>query len=344
MNRRGRVTIMDVAKEAGVSKQTVSRVLNDRPDVAPDTRKQIKDIIETLGYRPSAVARSLIQQRSFTLGVVTAGLQYLGPSQTLNGIADKAKELGYALLLIVLPSFDSKDTRPIVDSLIARQVDGIIWAVQEVGENRVWLQDQLSTLPVPIIFLTMAKRENFSIVSVDNFTGAKMATQHLVEQGCHEIGHVSGPLDWWEARQRLAGWESALTEAGIQADCVPRTEGNWSSRSGAAAFTSLLENYPQMDGVFVGNDQMALSVMQIAHDRGIRIPKDLAVVGFDGLAESAYFWPSLTTINQNQHELGCIAVDEIVDMIDAHREERKIQPKFIFLQPELLVRGSSSRE
>ncbi|NIW46663.1 MAG: substrate-binding domain-containing protein, partial [Gammaproteobacteria bacterium] len=316
MNRRGRVTIMDVAKEAGVSKQTVSRVLNDRPDVAPDTRKQIKDIIESLGYRPSAVARSLIQQRSFTLGVVTAGLQYLGPSQTLNGIADKAKELGYALLLIVLPSFDSKDTRPIVDSLIARQVDGIIWAVQEVGENRVWLQDQLSTLPVPIIFLTMAKRENFSIVSVDNFTGGKMATQHLVEQGCQKIGHVSGPLDWWEARQRIAGWESALTEAGIEADSVPRTEGNWSSRSGAAAFKSLLDKYPQMDGVFVGNDQMALSVMQIAHDRGIRIPNDLAVVGFDGLAESAYFWPALTTINQNQHELGCIAVQEIVAMID----------------------------
>lgn len=344
MNPKSRVTIMDVANQAGVSKQTVSRVLNDRPDVAPETRQYVKEVIDRLGYRPSAVARSLIQQRSFTLGVVTAGLKFMGPSQTLNGISDKAEEMGYALMLIELPTFDTKDILPIVDSLVARQVDGIIWAVQEVGENRVWVQDQLPTLPVPIIFLTMAKRDNLTIVSVDNYTGAMKATRHLMEQGCQEIGHVSGPLDWWEARQRIAGWEAALNGSGIDVPDSRRVEGNWSSRSGYVAFESLLEKYPQMDGVFVGNDQMALSVMQIAHQRGIRIPQDLAVVGFDGLDESGYFWPSLTTINQNQHELGCIAVQEIVAMIDAHREERSIAPKSILLQPELIVRGSSIRK
>jgi LacI family transcriptional regulator len=338
---RNRVTIVDVADEAGVSKQTVSRVLNNRPDVAIETRQRVREVIERLGYKPSAVARSLTRQRSFTLGIVTAGLKYIGPSQTLNGIADKAEELGYALLLIELPSFETKDIQPIIDSLITRQVDGIIWAVQEAGENRAWVEDQVITLPVPIIFLTMAKRENLSIVAVDNFSGAKMATQHLIERGCRKIGHVTGPMDWWESRQRKAGWEAALKEAGCENSYTYWAEGNWSSRSGATAFETLLNKYPDMDGVFVANDQMAVSVLQIAHQRNLRIPQDLAVVGFDGIAEAAYFWPALTTVNQNHQELGRIAVKEIVSMIDSHREEREIEPISILLQPELIVRQSS---
>jgi LacI family transcriptional regulator len=343
VNRKGRVTIIDVAKEAGVSKQTVSRVLNKRPDVASETRQHIQAVIDRLGYRPSALARSLIHQRTFTLGVVTAGLKYIGPSQTLNGIADKAEALGYAVLLMELPSFDISDTQPIVDDLLTHQVDGIIWAVQEVGENRAWLEDQTPNLAVPVIFLTMADRDNLAIVSVDNFSGAKMATQHLIEQGCRSIGHITGPLDWWEASQRKKGWETAIKTANLEISDRQWVTGNWSSRSGATAFEALLNQYPEIDGVFVANDQMALSVLRISHQRGIRIPADLAVVGFDGIAESAYFWPALTTINQNQHELGCIAVTEIVKMIDTHRAEGLVETLSICLQPELIARDSSQK-
>jgi DNA-binding LacI/PurR family transcriptional regulator len=137
MKKPGRVTIKDVARIAGVSAQTVSRVINDRLDVAPETRDRIQRVIDDLGYNPSALARSLIQRRSFTLGVVTAGLKYIGPSRTLNGITQRCEELGYSLLLKELSGFTSGDSHALIRSLIARHVDGIIWATAEVGITRI---------------------------------------------------------------------------------------------------------------------------------------------------------------------------------------------------------------
>ena len=144
MNTNKRATIKQVAKAAGVSTQTVSRVINDRPDVSPETRERIQQIIEQLDYQPSALARSLIQQRSFTLGVVTAGLKYFGPSRTLNGITSKTSELNYALILEEMPRFDTEDIKPLLQGLLSRHVDGIVWAVPEVGDNRRWVDEILN--------------------------------------------------------------------------------------------------------------------------------------------------------------------------------------------------------
>jgi LacI family transcriptional regulator len=138
-----RVTIKQVAREAGVSTQTVSRVINDRPDVAPETRQRILEVIERLGYQPSALARSLIRRRSHTLGVAIAGLKFLGPSRTLSGITEQAEAMGYALLLKELLDFDTDEVASPLSALLSRQVDGIIWAVAEVGNNRDWLWERL---------------------------------------------------------------------------------------------------------------------------------------------------------------------------------------------------------
>jgi LacI family transcriptional regulator len=339
---RKQTTIRDVAAAAGVSHQTVSRVLNDRPDVAEETRRHVLKVIQELGYRPSAIARSLAQQRTLTLGVVTAGLDYVGPSRTLNGITEQAERMGYELLLKELPRFDAQDLRPLFKSLLARQIDGIIWAVAEVGDNRAWLQEQPDKLPVPIIFLTMQARPGVPIVAVDNYAGGRMATEHLLEQGYRHIGHITGPLDWWEARQRKAGWQDALQGAGIPEDALHFEEGDWSADSGERAISRLLAGYPGMDAVFVGNDQMALSVLQVACQRGTEVPTDLAVVGFDGLPETAHYWPPLTTVYQDQQSLGRTAVEELIRMIEASRKrDGRIEPKTILLQPELIVRASS---
>jgi LacI family transcriptional regulator len=341
MNTNKRATIKQVAKAAGVSTQTVSRVINDRPDVAPETRDRIQQIIAEMDYQPSALARSLIQQRSYTLGVVTAGLKYIGPSRTLNGITNKAEELGYALLLEELPRFDTEDIKPLLQNLLARHVDGIVWAVPQVGDNRRWVDEILADVPVPVIFLTMEPRPGLSTVSVDNYAGGILATRHLLDQGRRRIGHISGPLDWWEARQRKQAWKDALETAGIPPADAHVIEGNWSSSSGETAFEQLLQSYPELDSVFVANDQMALSVLQTAHRRGRRIPADLAVVGFDNIVESAYFWPSLTTINHNQHEMGCRAVHELVGQVEAVHRDESIDPQNITLTPELVIRDSS---
>jgi len=341
MNTNKRATIKQVAKAAGVSTQTVSRVINDRPDVAPETRERIQQIITELDYQPSALARSLIQQRSYTLGVVTAGLKYIGPSRTLNGITNKAEELGYALLLEEIPRFDTEDIKPRLQNLLARHVDGIVWAVPQVGDNRRWVDEILTDVPVPVIFLTMEPRPGLSTVSVDNYVGGVLAAQHLLDQGCRQIGHISGPLDWWEARQRKQAWQDTLERAGLPVTDRQWVEGNWSSSSGEVAFEQLSRAYPEMDAVFVANDQMALSVLQIAHRQSRRVPQELAVAGFDNITESAYFWPSLTTINHDQHELGCRAVQEVVGQIQAVQRDEKTEPQIITLSPELVIRESS---
>jgi len=345
MTTNKRATIKHVAKAAGVSTQTVSRVINDRPDVSPETRVRILQIIEDLNYQPSALARSLIQQRSFTLGVVTSGLkEYIGPSRTLNGITSKAAELNYALLLEELPHFDTENIKPLLQSLLSRHVDGIVWAVPEVGDNRRWVDEILMDVPVPVVFLTMQPRARVTTVSVDNFSGGVLATQHLLAQGRRNVGHISGDLDWWEARQRKQAWQETMAKAGTKPQDRQFSEGNWSCACGEAAFNQLLQSYPEMDAVFVANDQMALSVLQIAHQKGIKIPGDLAVIGFDNITESPFFWPALTTINQDQHELGARAIQELASQIETLQRNEKIEPLNILLATELIVRESSANQ
>jgi DNA-binding LacI/PurR family transcriptional regulator len=338
-----RVTIKQVAKQAGVSTQTVSRVINERPDVAAETRQRVLDVISRLGYQPNALARSLIRRRSHTLGVVTAGLTYTGPAWALNGITDQAEAMGYSLLLKVLPRFDADHVEPILDALLARQVDGVIWAVAEVSNNHEWMDGRLPELPVPIIFLTMHQRPGVSVVAVDNYLGGRMATEHLLEQGYRRIGHITGPLGWWESRQRQAGWQDALADAGIPVSDCHWTEGDWSSKSGEEAIRQLLDQYPDMDAVFVANDQMAFSTLLVACRTGLKIPQDLAVVGFDGIPEAAYLWPPLTTVHQDLYALGHAAVQRLVRMIEASQQpESDAQPEMVWLKPQLVVRESSA--
>ncbi len=342
--RAGRATIREVASEAGVSTQTVSRVINERPDVSSETRRRVQTVIDRLGYRPSALARSLIRQRSYTLGVVTAGLRHIGPSRTLSGVTAAAAEAGYALLLEELPRFDTDDTAPIFEALVSHHVDGIIWAVPEVGTNRSWLNHLPVQLGLPIVYLAMEPRANISVVSINNYLGARLAMAHLLEQGYRNVAHVAGPLDWWEARQRMAAWKDALQEVGVAASEQHWAEGNWSSASGDEAIERLFRKYPEMDAVFVGNDQMALSVLSAAANHGRRVPEDLGVAGFDNIPESAYFRPSLTTVQQDQYNVGKVAVEEIARIIESNwRGLGAIEPKSIMLSPSLVIRQSSIR-
>ena len=213
-----RATIKEVASVAGVSTQTVSRVINERPDVSPETRRRVQDVIKALSYQPSALARSLISQRTHTLGVVTSGLRHIGPSRTLSGITSAAEEAGYSVLLKELPTYDTEDIGPIFQSFLSRHVDGIIWAVPEVGENRKWVNNPPADVEVPLVYLTMEARTSISVVSVDNYLGGRMAMSHLLEQGYRNIAHISGPLDWWESRQRMSAWKDVLVEAGLESD------------------------------------------------------------------------------------------------------------------------------
>jgi LacI family transcriptional regulator len=339
-----RANIKDVASVAGVSTQTVSRVINERPDVSPETRKRVKDVIEQVGYRPSALARSLISQRSYTLGVVIAGLKYIGPSSALSGIASAAEEAGYSLLLKELPRFDADDIEPIFQAFISRHVDGIIWAVSEVGENRKWIDNPALDFEIPLVYLTMEPRKDVTVVSINNYSGSRLAVSHLLDQGYRHIGHIAGPLEWWEARQRMKAWKDVLTEAGHEVHDNHWVAGNWSSASGAVAIEKLFNQYPEMDAIYVANDQMSLSVLQAINQKGLRVPEDIGVAGFDNIPESAFFWPSLTTVQQDQYRVAKVAVEEMIKIIEAGRDGKDpIEPKSILLEPTLVVRRSSAR-
>lgn len=335
------VTIKDVAREAGVSPMTVSRVLNSRPDVSPKTRRHVQNVIDAMGYAPNEMARSLSQGRSHTLGVVTSALEFFGPSRTLVGIEQRANELGFSLMVKLLHNPLQSRGENALNDLLANHVAGIIWAIAEIGDRRNWLYDQLPNESTPIVFINMSPRPPITLVDVDNRWGARLATQHLVEQGYEQIGIITGPPEWWEAYEREAGWREVLQEIGRNNLDRLKAQGDWTAASGHRAMISLIERAPEIDAVFVCNDSMALGALQAADSIGRPVPESLAVVGFDDIPESAFFIPPLTTVRQDLLEVGRQAVSQLYRQLEAQRREEAISPAETIIQPELIIRHSS---
>ena len=320
----------------GVSTQTVSRVINKRPDVSPETRRAVEAAIAEHGFQPSAVARSLVQRRSQMLGVIVAGLRYFGVGQTVNGIAEAAEEAGYSIILKELASYDVPDIAPVVDFFVAHRVEGIIFAPPQMDANVRHLQEQLPPTAPPVVFLKAEPSDQFTSIGIDNVGAAATATRHLISLGRRRIAHITGPLSWREARDRRDGWLQALAEAGLEPG--PMVAGDWSSSSGAAAFEAILAQDPAIDAVFAGSDQMALGALHVANERGIRIPDELAFVGFDGLPEAAEFTPSLTTIRQPLQEMGRLSVTELVEAL---KSDEGSPVRTISLPTELILGASA---
>ncbi len=336
-----KVTIKDLARMCNVSTQTISRVINKRPDVSPETRELIESKIREIGYHPSALARSLVKQRSNTLGVIIAGLKYVGVSQTLNGITEQCEISNYALLIKELPSFNTPNIVPLIESLISHEVEGIIFAAPDINDNIKIVQEQLPTYCPPIVFLKGRPNSQYTTISIDNYGGAKKAVDYLYSAGRNKIGFISGPLNWLESRQRKQGWEDVvrLHQGNISDYCW--TEGNWSSASGECAAEELITKYKGMDAVFVSNDQMALGLFHYAHNHGINVPEDLAVIGFDDLTEAAYFSPALTTIKHPLRELGVLAVSTLLAHIESKAMVNRVDT--IVLETELIIRDSTPK-
>jgi LacI family transcriptional regulator len=334
-----------VAAAAGVSIQTVSRVLNNRPDVAPETLVRVQEVIRETGYAPNMLARGLIQGRSHILGVVAYGLEYFGPSRVLTAIERQAAEMGYgiSLNLILEPEYDDVDH--VLNTLRSRQVDGIIWAIPEVGGNRAWARTQGSDLPVPVMLVGgMAGKPYLPSIGIDNAEIGRLATEHVLAGGARNVGVITGPMRWWEAQQRLSGWRETLESHGLEASDSLMVEGDWTVISGEEGLYRLLEQRPEIDAVFASNDQMALGVLHAAHRLGRRVPGELSVVGVDNMPESSHFWPPLTTVYQPLGDAGAQAVKEIDRLIRKERQSRRTlepTPEMTLLMPELIVRDST---
>lgn len=347
MTVRRRWTIKEVAEAAGVSTQTVSRVLNNRPDVAPDTFDRVQRVITDTGYAPNMLARSLTQGRTQILGVVVYGLEYFGPSRVLTGIEQQAAGMGYTISLNLMHEPETGDVDRLLNSLFARQVDGIIWAIPEVGGNRNWSRaESPDLLPVPVLLIGgMAEQTALPSIGIDNRDIGGLATEHLLSGGAERVGIITGPLSWWEARQRREGWRKTLEAHGLAASDALMVEGDWTANSGEQGLYRLLSQSPDIDAVFASNDQMALGVLHGAHRLGRRVPEDLSVVGVDNIAEASHFWPALTTVHQPLRDAGALAVQDIDQSIRRARQSRRTPdappPQTTLLRPELIVRESS---
>ncbi|MDX6688268.1 MAG: hypothetical protein QOF86_4396 [Baekduia sp.] len=320
----------DVARLAGVSHQTVSRVLHESPSVREETRERVLAAMKTLDYRPNSAARALVTGRTRTIGVISFDTTLHGPASTLLGIERAAHEADYFIIIVSLRSFTRESVLGALERLRDQGVDGIV--VIAPHETAVAALHDLP--PRPPVVVAEAGPDTLSVVEVDHFDGAARATRHLLELGHRTVWHIAGPADWLEAQRRVAGWESALREAG--APVPPPLVGDWSARSGHELALGLLD-HPELTAVFVANDNMALGLLRAVHERGRSVPGELSVVGFDDVPEAEYFTPPLTTVRQDFDEVGRRSLDVLLREIE-HGAPLLTR---VTVAPELIVRRSS---
>jgi DNA-binding LacI/PurR family transcriptional regulator len=299
--------IFDVARLAGVSHQTVSRVLNDLPNVRPATRTRVEDAIKQLRYRPSTAARSLVTRRSRTIGLITTGNPDYGPSSILLGFTEAARNARYLVSISSMLETDVASMRAAVELLLSQNVEAIVLIAAHRGALEAI---QGIDLGVPLIAVESSGRVGFHSVSIDQFRGAYDAVSHLIGLGHRSIAHVAGPEDSMDATERVRGWRAALAEHGLVAH--EPLQGDWSPASGFARGLDLDDGYT---AVFSANDQMALGVMHALGTRGVRIPHDVSIMGFDDIPEAEHFTPPLSTVRQDFGELGRTVMSTLLEVI-----------------------------
>ena len=323
----------DVGRLAGVSHQTVSRVINGSPHVRPETRARVLAAMEELGYRPNPVARALVTGRSKMLGVVSFDTTLYGPASTLFGIERAAHEAGYFIIVASLEALDRASVVDAVERLRRQGVEGILVIAPHTQAGEALLH---APPDIPLVAAEAGPEHGAPVVAVDQVAGAVSATQHLLDLGHQTVWHVSGPRDFIEARQRLEGWRSTLEAAGVEAP--EPLEGDWSPQAGYD-MGRRLSGDPSVTAVFVANDQMALGLLRAMHEAGRAVPGELSVVGFDDIPEAAYFLPPLTTVRQDFIEMGRRSLRMLLRTIETGRRASSES----LVPPELIIRGSTAR-
>jgi DNA-binding LacI/PurR family transcriptional regulator len=321
----------DVARLAGVSHQTVSRVLNGHPSIRESTKERVLRAMDDLRYRPNRAARALVTARSSTIGVLsTSAAALYGPVSSIGAIQDAGREAGYYVTVAHLDSLEPQGIAAGIDHLLAQAVEGIV-----VIAPQDTVLDEIAAIGVGVPYVTLQAGHAYadSELSVDQVAGARAATRHLIDLGHRRIVHLSGPTEWIEGRARLHGFEQEVREAGLEV--LPAPRGDWTAEFGYRAGLEMLAD-PTVTAVFASNDQTALGLYHAAHELGRRVPEHLSVVGFDDIPEAAHFWPPLTTVRQDFTELGRRSVARLVAEI-----EGRVEPTAGNIQPELIVRAST---
>ncbi|GIG63523.1 LacI family transcriptional regulator [Longispora fulva] len=330
---RPSVTMNDVAAAANVSAQTVSRVLNDHPNVRRGTRERVLTAIQQLGYRPNTAARALVTGRSRTLGVITFDAVGYGPATILQAINIAAQDAGYFVSIVPLRSLDPHAVAEAMERLLGQSIDGLITIAPQEQMERALLG---LTHQVPAVALDGSLDPSTPVVTVDEEGGARQATEYLLQLGHKTVLHLAGPADSIAATGRIAGWRAALAAAGVPAPEV--LVGDWSTASGYQLGQQIAAR-SDTTAVFAGNDQMALGMMCALAERGIRVPEDISVVGFDDIPEAAYLIPRLSTVRPDFAETGRRCVKVLVDQLRGNNPATM----YTIVPTELVVRRSTAQ-
>ena len=330
MNKKA--NIYDVAKLAGVSHQTVSRVLNNHSSLKPATREKVEKAITELSYRPSNAARQLVTSQSRLIGVLIAEADLYGPASILNVMEKIARREGYALISIAVSADSPESWREAIDQLRNLAIDGVI-TIALPGEIVKEIENSLDGAIIVIVDSEPSKK--FDVVNMDNIYGATIATQYLIDAGHTEILHVTGPENGYEADKRKVGYESTMKAAGLKPQLIV---GDWSIAKGfeAGVKVSKMKNRPT--AVFCANDHLALGMIKAFSEAGISVPGDISIIGFDNIPESSYLIPALTTVGQNFDELGNNAIEKMLLQLRAGSKKEAVM-----IKPALVLR-SSTRE
>ena len=320
----------DVAKLAGVSHQTVSRVLNEHPNVRPGTRDRVLAAISELGYRRNSAARALVSHRSGTIGIVTTGSVQVGPATTLAALERSARAAGYFVTVAMAPDPTPEVLAGVLNSLMDQSVEGVV-VIAPVEQVAYAAQAVSAQVPVLLLATGPAEESQPPRLHVDQAAGVRQLAEHLLGLGHRDLLHVAGPPEWFDAQTRREAWHAAL--GGTGAEMRAEIYGDWSAQSGYAAGLRMLDDLPQ--AVFAANDQMALGLLHAYAEAGVQVPEQVSVVGFDDMVGSAHFIPPLTTVRQDFQTLGARAIAALLAQIDGGR------PDLAPLAPELVVRAST---
>jgi DNA-binding LacI/PurR family transcriptional regulator len=326
------VVMVDVAREAGVSQKTVSRVINDAPYVRPEVRRRVLEAIDQLGYRPNVAARALATQRTHMVGVLAVGLPLFGPAARVFNLEHAARRRGYEIALASLPDMSSSHLRAAIRGLLARGAEGIIL---EVPNHLVDIDETVfGGVPVATSVGPIPGLRRQAVIDTHQVEMGRRATEHLLGLGHETVFHVAGPVAWDASRQRREGWSAALAAAGRPEPEV--LQGDWSARSGYE-LGQLLARRREVTAIFSANDSQAMGVMRALAESGRSIPGDVSVVGIDDVPEAEFQMVPLTTVRNDPELIADQVLTQLVDLI----EGRDPDPPAVEISSELVVRASS---
>ena len=336
MLEKSRVTLHDVADLAGVSHQTVSRVINNSENVRPETRERVEAAILELGYRPNAIARSMASGNTRTLGCISPNLTDPVFTRIIESAQNEARRQGYFVL--TGSAATAQESEPLLDEMLKRRVEGLIM-LNPRDDDRYRQLEPLLRSGSPIVYVKNSPQdEQVSSVRCDDIQGGYLATKHLLDQGHKKIAIILGRENEQCTGERLEGCRNALDEAGLSLPDELVTRGDWSSQSGSAAMKKLLEHSGAFSAIFALNDRMAAGAIRTLRESGYRVPDDYSIIGYDNGPLAFLIDPPLTTIAQPLEDFGEQAARILIDLI----QEQNQQPVDYCALPKLVIRSSTA--